>query len=58
MTKQVHKYSLQDTITGNITEQTDMLSVQVDEELLLRIKTFLINKNNLLGLDIDTCGNC
>lgn len=50
MIKQVHKYSLYEILTGNITEQTDDLPTQVEDGVLTRVKTFLMNKDNLLGL--------
>jgi len=49
MTKQVHEFSLEEILIGNITKQTDDLSTQVDD-VLIRVRTFLMKKDNLLGL--------
>ena len=51
MNKQIHQFSLQDTMSEKILEQTNTLSTHVDEKLVNQIKTFLITKDNLLGFD-------
>jgi hypothetical protein len=54
MTKQVHKYSLGGVLTENITKQTDVSSTQVEDDVLIRVRTFLMKKNNLLGFSNST----
>ena len=45
MTKQVHKFSLEEILIGNITKQTDDLSTQVDD-VLIRVRIFLMKNFN------------
>ena len=54
MTKQVHKFSLEEVLTGNITKQTDVSSTQVEDDVLIRVRTFLMKKHNLLGFSNST----
>jgi|SaaInlStandDraft_2_1057019.scaffolds.fasta_scaffold231753_2 hypothetical protein len=50
MSKQVNKYSLEEALTGNIVVLDSDLKTPVNDEIQIRVQTFLENKDNLLGL--------
>ena len=49
MTKQVNKFSLEEILIGKIAKQTNE-SITVDDEIEIKVRTFLMKKDNILGL--------
>jgi hypothetical protein len=48
--KQIHKYSLEEALTGKIVVLNSNLKTPVNDEVQILVQTFLKNKDNLLGL--------